>query len=277
MVQDYQKLIKSNLKSLKIQDLNNYFEESDNWEEEKEIIGKRIIELLYDCGAIKTWYRDRKEGWILRSELWSPVYISFRDISSNKNFFEIFTDIGISITKLINNEISKCDKLLGVATTGILIAFATSMFSKIPFLYTRKIETGININDFETLIKEYGEHKLIEGEFEDNDNIVIIDDLVTRLGTTLFEKKKLEYLARKRNKNIQCKDIVVILDREQGASKTAIDENVKLHSLIPFKSKLYWLKDRFADIEYQIIKEYFEDSSKFQEPNKIKEIVSLAK
>jgi len=256
-------------------DLN--FKKATNWLDEKEKLGNEILELLFDCGAIKTWFREKNDGWILHSGLWSPIYISLREISSKKNGSLILKAIGISLSKLIVNEIPKFDKILGLETTGIQIATAITIFSNIPSLYTRKIQNKKKILDFEKELKKYGEHELIEGEFEDNDTIIIVDDLVTKFDSVIKAKEQLFYVAKQRNKNIICKDVVILLNREQGAKVRAKEEDLNLHTLIPLKSKLHWLEDKFDPQEYSVIKDYFEDYSKFQNQDKIKEIISLAK
>jgi len=276
VVKNIQNLLNENFSKGKPSKLNFQFEEEMKWSKEKEILGKLLLEQLYDCGAIKTWYRDKPEGWFLRSKLWSPVYISMRAISSKSNGSLLLDLIGRALSKLIINEIPKFDKVLGLATTGIQIVTAITMVSNIPSLYTRKLEAN-NFENFDSIIKKYGEHSLIEGEFENNDIIVIVDDLVTKLDSALIGKEQLFYEAKKRKKKISCNEIVVIIDREQGANIKAEKEKLNLHSLIKFKSNLSWLKNKFEDIEYQIIKEYFEDPTKFQDPKKIKEVISLVK
>ncbi|MFW9973078.1 MAG: orotate phosphoribosyltransferase [Candidatus Odinarchaeota archaeon] len=257
--------------------LDTNLEKVTNWSEEKQLLGKIILEILYDCGAIKTWYRDNPEGWILRSKLWSPVYISLRDISSKGNGALILGAIGKSLSKLIINEIPNFDKVLGLATTGIQIVTAITMCSNIPSLYTRKLENDNNFENFDLILKKYGEHNLIEGEMKDNEIVVIVDDLVTKFKSVIFGRKQLYYEANKRNCNITCDNAVVLIDREQGAELVARKENMNLHSLIKFKSNLHWLKDKLAPIEYQILNDYFKDYSKFQNNNEIKDIISLAK
>jgi len=275
-VKNIQNLLNENFSKGKPSKLNFQFEEEMKWSKEKEILGKLLLEQLYDCGAIKTWYRDKPEGWFLRSKLWSPVYISMRAISSKSNGSLLLDLIGRALSKLIINEIPKFDKVLGLATTGIQIVTAITMVSNIPSLYTRKLEAN-NFENFDSIIKKYGEHSLIEGEFENNDIIVIVDDLVTKLDSALIGKQQMFYEAKKRKKNIFCNEIVVLIDREQGAGIKAKKEKLNLRSLIKFKSNLSWLKNKFEDIEYQIIKEYFEDHTKFQDPQKIKEVISLVK
>jgi len=246
------------------------------WKEEKEKLGKQILEELYQNHAIKTWYRDKKEGWILHSGLWSPIYISLREITSKKNAQQLLELIGISLGKLIKNEIGSIDKVMGIAMTGIYIATSITAFSGIPSLYTRKIEGLKTLEDLGKFISQYGDHKLIEGDIENNDKIVIIDDLVTKFTSKILALEQLKYVANKRKVNISCKDFVVLLDREQGAKEKANDLGYNLYSLIPFKSKLHWLESKFNTQEYSIIRDYFEDNSKFQKQDKIKEVISLA-
>ncbi len=247
------------------------------WKEEKEKLGKQILEELCQIRAIKTWYRDKKEGWTLHSGLWSPIYISLRELTSKKNAQKLLELIGNSLGKLIENEIGTIDKVMGIAMTGIYIATSITAFSGIPSLYTRKLENVKNLEDFEKYITQYGDHKLIEGDMENGDKIVIIDDLVTRFTSKILALEQLNYEAKKRGVSINCKDFVVLLDREQGATEKATKLGYSLYSLIPLKSKLHWLEDKFDPQEYSVIKDYFEDYSKFQNQDKRKEIISLAK
>lgn len=269
-----------NLKELSNEEgymLDIKLEKVDNWVEEKEILGKILLEALYECGAIKTWYRDKPEGWFLRSKLWSPVYISLREISSKKNGALILEIIGKSLSKLIINEIPNFNKILGLATTGIQIITAITIYSNIPSLYTRKIEINDDFENFNSILKRYGEHNLIEGELNNNDVIVIVDDLVTKFESVIFGRKQLYYEAHKRNCEVTCNDAVVLIDREQGADIISHREGMNLHSLIKFKSNLNWLKNKLAPDEFQIIKEYFGDYLKFQNNNEINDIIALAK
>jgi orotate phosphoribosyltransferase len=248
-----------------------------NWQEEKQQLGRQILDQLYQIRAIKTWYRDKKDGWMLHSGLWSPVYISLREITSKPNAQYLLELIGTSLGKLIKNEIGSVDKILGIAMTGIYIATSITAFLGIPSLYTRKLENVQTLEELEKFIGKYGDHKLVEGDINENDKIVIIDDLVTRFTSKILALEQLKYEAKKRKVNINCKDFVVLLDREQGATDKAKELGYNLYSLIPFKSKLNWLEDKFDPQEYSILKEYFADYSKFQDKDKIKEIISLAK
>lgn len=243
-----------------------------SWEAEKEILGKEIIGMLYEQGMIKTWYRDKPEGWTLVSGIWSPFYIQLRPLSSYPNSKEILAKVGIAIGNLIENEAPYINKLVGVAAAGIPIAITATIHSGIPSCYTRKLEGVRNVTDLENRIQAYGEHSLMEGEINNGDNIAIVDDLVTKFDTKLIAIEQVRYEVRRRERqtgekiNFQCKDVIVLFDREQGAQERAEELGINLYSIIPFKSKgLSWLRDKISDMEYKIMKEYLENSKKYQD------------
>ncbi|MFX1381079.1 MAG: orotate phosphoribosyltransferase [Promethearchaeota archaeon] len=244
------------------------------WAEEKEKLGKEILELLYDANMIDTWYKSRPEGWILFSGLWSPLYINLRHLGS---FPSILKKIGYALGRLIQEECNNIDLLIGIASAGVPIATAISLENDIPMSYTRKLEGVKTLEDFQEKISEYGQHNLVEGIIKEGDNVALVDDLVTKLGSKLIALEQLKTEASKRNINITCKNIIVILDREQGAKELAKKNGLVLSSLIPFNSKgIHWLKDKFSDIENQIINDYLINTEKYQDIETREELKSLS-
>ena len=242
--------------------------------------GKEIIELLYNSGLIKIYPRDNKKGWILHSKKWSPFYINLRPIFSQKNCRFIMDKIGNAMCRLIHEEVPQATKIVGIATTGIPIATIISYKSEIPLCYTRKIaDKNIrSVDDFDKYLIEidkhsngdndYGEHAFLEGEFDDNDNMLLVDDLITVGGSKLIANRIVQYTAEKCNKNIVCTDAAVIIDREQGGFDELKEHGISLHSVIPFKTKgIHWLRNKLSDEEFEIIQDYLEDDSKYQNEN----------
>jgi len=231
------------------------------WKDEKEELGKEITCLLYEKGLIKTWYRDNPGGWTLVSGLWSPFYIQLRPLAS---YPELLEKVGYALGRIIKEECKDVNKVVGVAMTGIPIASAIAILVGIPSLWTRKI--GVRSSDeFEKYILSYGEHTLVEGEFETGDRIAVIDDLATKFDSKLVAIQQIKHEAKKRDLKVECEDVVVLLDREQGAAEVAAQHGTSLYSLIPFKSKgIEWLKSKVSKIEYEVISGYLLDETKYQ-------------
>lgn len=231
------------------------------WKDDKEELGKEITRLLYEKGLIKTWYRDNPGGWKLVSGLWSPFYIQLRPLPS---YPELLRKVGYALGKIIKEECKAVNKVVGVAMTGIPIACAITLQEGIPSLWTRKID--VSSGEFKKYIQSYGEHTLVEGEFETGDRIAVIDDLATKFDSKLVAIEQISHETKKRGLKVACDDVVVLLDREQGAAEVASQHGISFHSLIPFKSKgIEWLKTSLSEIEYEVITEYLRDEKKYQD------------
>jgi len=240
------------------------------WQEEKEELGKEITRLLYEKGLIKTWYRDNPDGWTLISGLWSPFYIQLRPLAS---YPELLRRVGYALGKIIEEECKAVNKVVGVAMTGIPLA--CTLQGDLPALWTRKIGAR-SLDEFKKNIRSYGEHTLVEGEFENGDQIAVIDDLATKFDSKLVAIEQIKYETKKRGLKVECNDVVVLLDREQGAADVARQYGISFHSLIPFKSKgVKWLKSSLSEIEYKVIREYLRDDEKYQDTEIQKELYGV--
>jgi len=246
------------------------------WQKTKEKLAKEILLSLYQSGMIKTWYRDNPKGWILTSGIWSPFYIQLRPLCC---YPAILESVGHALGKLIKNEIGDGTKCVGIAMTGIPIAIAISILEDIPSGFTRKIECVKNVQEFKQCLNKYGEHEMVEGNFENGDKIVLIDDLVTKFDSKFVAIEEVKFeMARRGIKKVSINDVVVLLDREQGAEKIASENGIKLHSLIPFKTKgLRWLSDIMSDEEIQIITEYLECPENLQNKERQYELSKITK
>lgn len=250
----------------------------------KEKLGRKITQLLYDEGMIETWYRDKPEGWTLVSGIWSPFYINLRAIVSKKDSTGILREIGTAMGEMIREEIPEINKLVGVYIAGIPLATAITITSGIPSCFARHLPGISTPEEFDKKIgrlkeglKKYGQHLLVEGDFCDGDRIAIVDDLVTKFGTKLVTHKQVSEASSDRGVNISCRDVVVLIDREQGAAKVAKKHGMRLWALIPFKSKgIGWLKDRMDELEFKIVTDYLKDERKYQDSKTQMELLSMA-
>src|SRR5947209_7008471 len=95
---------------------------------------RELLRSLLNAGLLKTWYRDRQEGWTLVSGLWSPFYVQLRPLASHP---ELLSSVGRALAKLIRVEIPDASALVGIAMTGIPLAVAASLAGSLRLCYTR--------------------------------------------------------------------------------------------------------------------------------------------
>ncbi|MFX1367112.1 MAG: orotate phosphoribosyltransferase [Promethearchaeota archaeon] len=218
---------------------------------------------IYQNRMLLTSTRDRKEGWTLVSGLWSPFYIQLRLLGS---FPKTMRKVGQAMTALLKEAAPEVNKIVGVAFAGIPIATAISLESGLPALHTRKMVGVKSQEDLVEAISKYGQHELLEGVLEEGDVLCIIDDLVTGMTSKLVARDQILAEAKRRGINkIECKDIAVIIDRQQGAEEKAKESGLRLHSLIRFVDEgLLLLKPFMTPQEYDTIISYLDNHSHFQ-------------
>ena len=247
------------------------------WFEEKQQVGKEIIRSLYKNGMIMTWYKDKPEGWRLRSGAWSLYYVNLRPISSLPYSQQLLKTVGTAMGRMIKEEAPEVNKIVGVAAAGVPLATAITMPEGIPSCYTRKLEGVETIEEFEERVKGHGQHEQVEGELNDGDNLALVDDLVTKFGSMAIANEQVKYSAGGRHINVTCKDAAVLLDREQGAAEAAKELGFNLHSVIRFKTDGFdWLKGEMSQTEINVIRDYMENDVKYQDKKLQEELMRMA-
>ncbi|MHA2066001.1 MAG: orotate phosphoribosyltransferase [Candidatus Thorarchaeota archaeon] len=226
---------------------------------------KAIMQDIYENRMLLTSSRDREEGWTLVSGIWSPFYIQLRILSS---FPKTLERVGSAMAMMLKEQAPHVNKLVGVAFAGIPIATSVSLKSGLPACHTRKLVGVRNEEDLERALKEYGQHALLEGIVADGDSLCIVDDLVTGMETKLVARKQILTEVKQRGlSDVQCDDVAVIVNRQQGAASRAKELGLRLHSLIRFVDEgIPLLRGLMTPEEYTIITNYLADSSKHQ-PN----------
>jgi orotate phosphoribosyltransferase/orotidine 5'-phosphate decarboxylase subfamily 1 len=176
-------------------------------ESEEEVLIKSVALLLADVGAIQFG------EFTLASGKSSPYYIDLRIIPSFPDEFNKLTSLFIQW--LAHHPEVKFKRIAGVPTAGISFATAICNRLNLPLLYVRKEP------------KAYGHQKRIEGILERGDQVLVIDDLITDGGS------KIEAVKSLRESGAKVKDVLVVLDREQGGPEQLKKEKLTLHALAP--------------------------------------------
>ena len=120
----------------------------------------------------------------------SPIYIDLKNIISYPFIFNILLDEIINILKSL-----EFDRLLGIPYGGLVIASSLCTKFNKPMILMRKE------------VKKYGLKKSIEGEYNENDKCLIIEDTITTGSSAL------QFINNIKKYKLVVNDIIVICDR----------------------------------------------------------------
>ena len=180
-----------------------------------EALKKEIALDLYEIGALK--FGD----FTFKSGIQSPMYMDLRlFVSYPKVLKKVAKAYGMMIKPL------KYDRLAGIAYAALPIAGAVSLEMEKPWIYMRK----------EGLAKGYGLKKAIEGEYEKDDVVVMIDDLITK------GDSKFEVIEPFQRSGLVIKDFVVLIDYEKGGSASLKEKGYDLHAFLTMREVVEIMK-----------------------------------
>jgi orotate phosphoribosyltransferase len=166
-----------------------------------------LARILVKTGAIKFGTFTLTSGKV------SPYYLDLRLIPSFPQEFGQVIRIMILKLRELRKRGVKVDRIGGVPTAGIPFASGLGYELGIPFLYVRKEP------------RTHGRERRIEGVLSPGDKIVLVDEMVTT-GNSLGEAAE-----TLRAEGGLVENALVIVDREEGATRNLRQRGVRLHSL----------------------------------------------
>lgn len=161
-----------------------------------------LIFALADLGAIQFG------EFTLASGRQSPFYIDLRLLVSRPSVLAMAAEAYTSLLSTIAH-----DRIAGVPYAALPIGTAVALAADSPLIYPRK-ET-----------KAYGMGKQIEGAWQPNDRIVVIEDLITSGGSIV---KSVEAM---RAEGLIIEHAIVLIDREQGGVENLAAAAIQAHSV----------------------------------------------
>lgn len=163
---------------------------------------------LHEIGALKFGKFTYKSGAI------GPMYLDLRLFISHPKIMKQVAKIYAEVLKDL-----QYDRLAGVAYAALPIAGAISLELEQPWIFLRK----------EGLKKDYGLGKSLEGEFNQGETVVMIEDLCNRATSLLEASKAME------EHGLVVKDCVVLLDYQKGGQELLKDAGYELHAFMTVK------------------------------------------
>ena len=158
---------------------------------------------LHRIGAIRFGDFELKDGRR------SPFYLDLRVLVS---YPTSLARVGRALAKVA--ERLRFDRIGGIPYAGLPISVAMSLVAQQPLIYPRK-ET-----------KDYGTKKMIEGEFNKGETVLVVDDVITSGGA------KLEAIEQLRAVGLRVEDVLVVIDRSRPGGSAIEEAGLRLHSVI---------------------------------------------
>jgi orotate phosphoribosyltransferase len=173
----------------------------------------QLANALFDAGCIKFG------TFTLKSGLTSPVYIDLRLLAS---YPALLRDVAGAIAAFAR-ELT-FDRIAAIPLAGLPIGTALALEMDRPMIYPRPE------------VKAHGRQRAIEGEFSPGETALVVDDLITR-GTSKIEAIKPLKVA-----GLVVKDVLVLIDREQGGVEDLAQQGYRLHAVLKFTDILETMK-----------------------------------
>ncbi len=182
-----------------------------------------LAKALWDLGAVQ--FGDFTLG---RTTQHSPVYVNLRLLISNpwalSEAAKVMHEEIRTRQAMRNAQVQLFARVCGIPFGGLHVATAFSLHSKSPMIYVHPAK------------EHNGGRVFVEGRYEPGESVLLIDDLVTSGGSILETAGFLQL-----NAELNVRDVVVLLDREEGAKEQLRTQGYNLLSILGLETMLTYL------------------------------------
>jgi uridine monophosphate synthetase len=185
-----------------------------------------LILQLYDVGCILFGEFVQASGAVF------PYYIDLRKIISNPQLFHQVLNAYTDILQTLS-----FDRIAGIPYGSLPTATGLALRLNRPMVFPRKE------------VKAHGTRRLIEGNFEPGETIVVVDDIL------ISGNSAMEGAAKLQSTGLQVQDIVVFLDHGQGVKEKLQNHGYQAHSVLTIAevTETLYQAGRINSTQYQAI------------------------
>jgi orotate phosphoribosyltransferase len=201
-----------------------------------------LAQALWDVGALQ--FGDFTIG---RTTEHSPVYVNLRLLVSNPAALARAAGVMLeeiqTLQAMRHPQVEEYQRVCGIPFGGLHLATAFSLRSRVPMIYVHPAK------------ERNGSRIFVEGQYNPEETVLLIDDLVTSGGGIIETAQFL-----KTNARLYVKDVVVLLDRQEGAKELLKARGYNLISILGLGTMLNYLmaKGQIDEEQYRVCVEYIE-------------------
>ncbi len=176
-------------------------------------------------------------NFTLSSGKQSPVYIDLRRMISFPDLFHMALEAYQGKVKTLT-----FDRIAAVPYAALPIATGIALVNNQSMIYPRKE------------IKQYGTGQSIEGDYSKGQTVALVEDVITSGGSILTAIETLQ------GAGLVVRDVVVLVDRQQGGRELLEKANIQLHSIFSIRELLEILSanGRLKKAKYEEVIAYLE-------------------
>lgn len=182
-----------------------------------------LAKALWDLGAVQ--FGDFTLG---RTTLHSPVYVNLRLLISDPGALQragrmIHEEVQ-TLQRMLHPRVQAFQRVSGIPFGGLHLGLSYSLASKVPLVYIHPAK------------ERNGARAFVEGKYERGETVLLVDDLITSGGNVIETAAFLQIEA-----GLKVKDVVVLLDRQEGAEERLRRHGYNLISILGLETMLNYL------------------------------------